>query len=54
MAKYKFRFHAHTWQDIEVDADDKDMAFEIASDIYNSGEYDETTENFENTFCEEL
>lgn len=54
MAKYKFRFHAHTWQDIEVDANDREQAFEIANDIYNSGKYEETPNNFENTNCEEL
>lgn len=54
--KYKFRFHAHTWEDIEVAADNKDDAFEIAKDIYDSGEYEPCADgkNYENTDCEDI
>ena len=54
MAKYTFRFHAHTWQDISVEANNAEDAFEIASDVYNNGEYEHEAENFENTDCEDI
>lgn len=54
MAKYTFRFHRDAWVDIEVEADSKDEAYEIAADKYNDGEYDddEGLGNFENTFVD--
>lgn len=52
--RYVFRFHAHTWVDIAVRDIDEEAAMEKAQDIYNSGDYEENPENFENTDCEDI
>lgn len=52
--KYVFRFHSHSWVDIEVSGTDAESAMEKAMDIYNDGDYEEQPENFENTDCEDI
>ena len=56
MSKKKFvvRHYWTGWVDIPVVAEDQDEAYELADEIYNSGEYEENEDNsgFENTEVE--
>ena len=52
MKTYTFRFHRDAWTDITVKAKDEESAFEKAEEKYNSGDYEDSYENFENTRVE--
>ena len=52
--KYTFRFHAHTWTDITVEAENEEEAYELADDKYCEGDYEEQPENFENIDVENI
>ena len=49
MAKYTYRYYAKTWTDINVEADNPEDALALADEKYNAGDYDDCSENFENT-----
>ena len=50
--KYVIRFNWRQWVDITVEAHDEGEAYELATDRYNEGDYEEDSENFENTDAE--
>ncbi len=55
--KRVYRFHAHSWVDVVVDATDgmtDEECLDIAEDKYNEGYYESDPSNFENTDVEEI
>lgn len=52
--KYTFRFWSRAWADITVCAEDEETARTIAAERYDSGDYDQEDEGFENTDCENI
>ena len=50
--EYTFRFHRDTWTDITVKAKNKEEASMLADDKYNEGDYEDSDEDFENTYVE--
>lgn len=54
MKSFTFRFHRDAWVDITVKAKNKEEAEEIAQEMYNNGEYEDSDEDFENTYCEQV
>lgn len=51
---FTFRFHRRAWTDITVVAGDEETARELAEDRYNAGDYEDSDEDFENTYVELL
>ena len=54
MAKFTFRFHRDAWTDITVTARNAEEAEQKAQDKYNTGDYSDEDEDFENTYCEQV
>ena len=49
---FTVRFYRKAWTDIRVTARDEEEAIELAEEKYNSGDYEDDDESWENTDCE--
>ena len=52
--KYVIRFNWRQWVDITVEANDEGEAYELATDRYNEGDYEEDSDNLENMDAENV
>jgi len=50
--EYTIRFHRDAWTDITVKAKNEEEAYMLADEKYNEGDYEDSDEDFENTYRE--